>query len=211
MKKKLFPLMLLIIATVVVPSCKKKNNDPAPNPTPQTNGGPAITSSFYFQAKIDGNWITLQDGVNGFASGTMGGNYGTSVNQEEQAALITNYGLGQFACFFILKTFPGTVTGADYESMFSVNSYNYGINKDLPNGIDGAGIAYTDASGIDWRSDYGTANQTGSTFNIVEHIVNTDGYSHKISKATFSCKLYDGNGNSKTVTNGVLRGRSIIY
>src|ERR1035437_2718809 len=117
-KLKLLPLLLIAATTVLIPACKKKSNDPTPTPTPVTTGGPSITSSFYFQAKIDGNWITFQDGVSGYASGT--GSSGGSIPsawQEEQDALIINYSLGQGATLFILKTFPSSPLGADVEAM----------------------------------------------------------------------------------------------
>jgi hypothetical protein len=220
MRKKLFPILLLIAGSTIFNSCKKESEpepDRAPTPAPSggsTTGAPTITSSYYFQAKIDGTWVTYQDGVGGYASGTGGSSYGTTVNQEEQSALMVTYPSFSGAYFFILKTFPGTASGTDYESMFSVRSYTYGIKAETPgypNGVDGAGLGFVDASGVQWRTDYGTHDQTGSTFNITEHVANTDGYSHRISKATFSCKLYDGHGNVKTVTNGIFHGRSVIY
>jgi len=220
MRKKLFPVLLLIATSTIFNSCKKESEpEPATAAAPSGGGGsssgaPSITSTYYFQAKIDGSWVTYQDGVGGFTSGTAGGNYGSTVNQEEQSALMVTYPTYSGAYFFILKTFPGTASAADYESMFSVRSYSYGINADTPgypSGVDGAGIGFIDASGVEWRTDLGTHDQTGSTFSITEHIANTDGYSHRISKATFSCKLYDGNGNVKTLTNGIFRGRSVLY
>lgn len=221
MKTKLLPILLVIATSTIFNSCKKKSEEePAPTPAPATtpttppgSGAPAITSSFYFQAKIDGTWVTYQDGVNSYASGTSGSNYGSTTNQEEQAGLLINYSTFRYGSIFILKTiaYPGA---SDYESMFSVRSYSYGINADQaghPAGVDGAGISFIDSTGVIWRSDYGTANQTGSTFSITEHIANTDGTSHHISKAVFSCKLYDGNGHVKTLTDGKFRGRTLLY
>jgi hypothetical protein len=217
MRHKLIPILLLIATCISFNSCKKESEPeptPTPAPPPAGTGAPSITSSFYFQAKIDGTWVTYQDGIGSYASGTAGGNYGSTVNQEEQIGMLINYVAQTGGAIFVLKQFPGTASGADYESMFAVRSYTYGINADkpgYPSGVDGAGIVFWDASGVEWRTDYGTANQTGSTFNITEHIANTDGYSHRISKATFSCKLYDDNGNVKNLTNGVFRGRTVLY
>jgi hypothetical protein len=217
MKHHLLSILLLAATSTIFNSCKKETEaEPAPATTTTTTtgtGAPSITSSFYFQAKIDGTWVTYQDGINSYASGTSGSNYGSTTNQEEQAGLLINYSTFRFASIFVLKTIANP-TNTDYESMFSVRSYNYGINADHPNhplGVDGAGICFVDNSGVIWRSDYGTANQTGSTFNITEHIANTDGTSHRITKANFSCKLYDDNGNVKTLTNGIFRGRTLLY
>jgi len=71
--------------------------------------------------------------------------------------------------------------------------------------VNGASIDYIDANGKGWGTEWGS--QTGSTFNITELVANTDGTSGKIFKATFGCKLYDENGNSITLTNGVVRGK----
>ena len=213
---KLLLSLLIVGSTLLMPSCKKKN-EPAPAPAPTTpappTGGPTITSSFYFQAKIDGTWVTLQEGgYVGSGAGSAGGTVSTGV-QEEQGVVISDILNSTGASFFILKTFATWPTGPEVESMFSIKSYSYGKTPNATNvdGIDGVGITYTDANGVDWRSDEGVGTQTGSTFSITEHIVNTDGFSHKISKATFSCKLYDSSGNVKTLTNGVLRGRSVSY
>jgi len=75
----------------------------------------------------------------------------------------------------------------------------------------GAKIFYYDNNSVEWSTDLGSANQTGSTFNITEHIANTDGYSQHISKATFNCKLYNSTGASMTLTNGLCRGRTVYY
>jgi hypothetical protein len=218
MKKKLLLIVLLwATSTSLLTSCKK-GKEPEPTPTPTTTntsntGAPTITSSFYFQAKIDGTWITYQEGgYTGSGTGSNGGSVPAGW-QEDQNALIYNFTTGQSASFSILKTFPSTPTTAQIDAMFGIRSYSYGKRSPstAANGIDGCVVTYTDASGTIWSTDYGTGNQTGSTFNIVEHITNTDGNSPKISKATFSCKLYDENGHTKTLTNGIYRGRTIHY
>jgi hypothetical protein len=214
MKKKLLPLLVLIAASTLIHSCKKESEPaPVPEPAPPTGGAPTITSSFYFQAKIDGAWVTYQDGVGQFASGMSSTNYGSTTNQEEQGALLINYSTFRGGSIFMLKTLE-MPSASDYEGMFAVQSYNYGINADTPGhptGIDGAGVGFIDPDGVMWRTDEGTGDQTGSTFKITEYITNPDASSPKICKAVFSCKLYDGNGNIKTLTDGILRGRVLHY
>jgi hypothetical protein len=83
-------------------------------------------------------------------------------------------------------------------------------------GIDGVYVWYQDENLTIWQSDYGSGDQTGSTFNIVETIVlpgasSSSRQNHLISAAEFSCKVYDGNGNSKTITNCILRGPCCEY
>ena len=67
--------------------------------------------------------------------------------------------------------------------------------------------------GVDGASsDVGSAGQTGNTFNITELGENTkDTYSNKIAKMTFSYKLYDEDGNVKTLTGGKMKSRFMHY
>lgn len=198
-------LLLVASCAILMFSCKKKSSDPAPvTPAPVSTGAPSITSALYFQAKIDGAWVTFQDGIGNFSSGVS-----SSGNQiQQQDALFMNYVNGQAASFFIIKTFTSSPSNTDIEGMFGIKSYSFG---NYNSNIDGAGISYYDSSGQYWSTDSGTGIQTGSTFSISEITAGVSGQAHKIVKANFSCKLYDGNGNSKTLTNGVLRGRAVMY
>jgi hypothetical protein len=99
--------------------------------------------------------------------------------------------------------FTGSASAnATFKAFFDVASYPFTIGGD--NGIR---VAWYDEAGQEWSTDAGIADQTGSAFNIAEiKEENTqDGYLVKV-KATFNCKLYNGSGGSKTLTNGVYVG-----
>lgn len=71
---------------------------------------------------------------------------------------------------------------------------------------DGAGVwMYID--GVEWSTSKGVADQTGSTFEITEVTVQPfTGDQYIKVEATFSCKIYDDNGNSMVLTNGTFVG-----
>ncbi|WP_462254495.1 hypothetical protein [Ferruginibacter sp.] len=69
---------------------------------------------------------------------------------------------------------------------------------------EGIVLIWTDSNGKKWQTDLGTGNQSGSSFIITkEDFSFLNGIVNGIYvKATFTCILYDGLGNSKTLTNG---------
>ena len=110
----------------------------------------------------------------------------------------------------ILKHFSTGEPSYDQRlAMFRVGSYNYGkLGENGDPTQDGASISYTDENGVEWHSEGGS--QAGSTFAITEISDNEDGTSEKIMKASFSCKLYDDNGNSIQVINGKISGKILM-
>lgn len=66
----------------------------------------------------------------------------------------------------------------------------------------GIRIYYEAPNGIVWSTDAGTGNQSGSNF-VVTFTEDRTGPDRERIKARFNCKLYDGLGNTKTVTNGL--------
>lgn len=90
--------------------------------------------------------------------------------------------------------------------MIQLGSYGYGVSHVSSSTINGASIDYIDANGNYWLSE--TGSQVGSTFTITELVNSTTGFSGKVFKANFSCKLYDINGiNSIQVSNATIRGK----
>ncbi|KAA9339957.1 hypothetical protein [Adhaeribacter soli] len=185
----------------------------------QTEEEPAITypasrSEFYFSGLIDSKKILIEDGIHGFRSdATSQGTLGNGYYVEEQSLSLTNSGSSKSAGFVLVKTFGSKPTGCNFtEGMFRLGSYTFGHSPDSTNDIplDGVVIYFTDNNGKYWSSDLGTGNQSGSMFRIVEHYPNSDGSSQMISKAQFSCNLYDGLGNVKTLMDGEAKGRTVF-
>ncbi|MGZ8541417.1 MAG: hypothetical protein ACXWV6_12250, partial [Chitinophagaceae bacterium] len=108
----------------------------------------------------------------------------------------------------ILKYFNHYPSPTERLAMINLRNYPFGLSDVSTATINGASIIYADATGKEWSSEPGS--QTGSTFSITELVDNPDNTSDKIFKATFSCKLYDGNGGSIGVNNAVIRGKAFI-
>lgn len=206
MTKQSYAFFAFIMMIFFISSCKKKSTTPT---TTNTGGAPAITSSFYFQAKIDGTWVTYQaDNI------TWGSGIGTNTSGSGGLWHLNEYGFIENALtsnsggIGIVKS--NVTDPSDYPtrySLFTLGAKSYGRYNATPV-VPGAIVSYW-LDGNEWTSDY-TGDQTGSTFSITEFIDNNlDAQSYKIVSATFSCKLYDSNGNVKTLTNGKFRGRII--
>ncbi len=210
MKKHILSLTASLLLLLSISSCKKDSSTTTTTTT-NNNGAPAITSTYYFQAKIDGVWVTYQANdiswVSGYGSASGGG---TTDYYLIERAFVSDFAETNSGGVSILKDNVFDVN--DYPtrySLFTLGSKPYGKEKTLTaNPVEGGLVSYT-LNGVEWSSNLGTSDQTGSTFSITEFVDNTDGASKKIVGATFSCKLYNGLGGVKTVTNGKFRGRII--
>ena len=108
----------------------------------------------------------------------------------------------------ILKYFDHYPSDPERFAMLTIDNYGYGSSDVSTSTVNGASIRYTDGNGKEWDSELGS--QIGSSFSITELVDNPDDTSNKIFKASFSCKLYDGNGGTIQVTNAVIRGKVFI-
>ena len=72
-------------------------------------------------------------------------------------------------------------------------------------------IRYTDIDGKVWSTDFGTADQSNSNFEVIKVAANTlDNSAQFLATAEFSCTLYDEAGNEIEITNGKVLNRSIV-
>lgn len=108
----------------------------------------------------------------------------------------------------ILKFFDHDPDFTEKVNMFHTGDYPYGFGQVSSATINGATVSYIDENGKEWWSELGA--QTGSTFTINELTDNPNPTSLKIFKASFSCKLYDGNGASIQVSDAVIRGKILL-
>lgn len=193
-------------------SCKKEDHEPNTKSSNNSNSD-NITSEYYFKATINDSDVVFQYNVDNFGCANyLGGESCNLGYQQNNGSLMMNYITFQSSGFLILKTFENdySITDSMLESMISVNSYMYGqeAKHDSSCGENGAIVTYTDNNLNTWQSDWGVGNQDGSYFKIVEHgesvIVNSQKFA--ITKAQFSCNLYDSLGNSVKLTNGEVRG-----
>lgn len=214
MKNKLFIAIALIVVAFNFSSCKKNDNTNTNSGGGSSNGAPTLTSNYYFQANIDGTWVTFQSNNSslfaGFgSSSSMIGDTIKGYKESSSIEDINELNGGGIGCIGTNKLY--NLDSIDLFNLFTLGSKQYGLYEggSVTNFTNG-GLVYYIVNGVTWASDKGVATQTGSTFTITEFSDNnTDFYSEKIVAGTFSCKLYDGNGGTKTLTNGKYRGRVI--
>lgn len=104
----------------------------------------------------------------------------------------------------ILKYFNHEPSLDERWAIIKMGSHGYGLTKESPETKNGASIDYADEHGKWWSSEFG--DQTGSTFTVTELVENDEHLYGMIFTAKFSCKLYDEEGNSIEVKNGIIRG-----
>ncbi len=214
MHKMKVSLTMAMAIILIFTGCKKKDEDTTPS-TPST------TADFYFNATIDGVSHSVEDMKDGFTNGMSQESdmlqIGTSTDfnyflyDNSIYMDYDNLDKGYYYFGLINKFYNNSnPLPEDRMAKFTTGSHNYGIFENSQAYTEGAAVTYVDEQGKHWASHYGSADQTGSTFNITEAIDNPDITSYMIIKATFSCTLYDNSGNSKELTNGEARGRMLF-
>lgn len=206
MKKITLIVIALSTSLCCVMSCKKKNEEPAPaTPT----GSTALTINSAYQAKyaldgtnyadINGTDFEMANGadnsINSIGAGPSTFKYSSGIWKES-----TGKGIDIKKGTITLPNGGAPPSDAEFLALFSTGASSYSIN-----GANGIVITFWDGT-TNWGSDLGTGVQTGSLFNILDRqaVTSTD-YTVKVF-ATFNCKLYDGLGNVKTLTNGSFIG-----
>lgn len=202
-------ILLSFILTAFIFGCKKKDTTTAPeDPQSSTTGGTVITASITAASvpqatfALDGvSKSYISNGSTFFGgSGTSGGGSG---------ATIYSSGIDDGNSTTYININKGTLTYTtslpsdnQFRAFYPISSVPFSVNA--ANGVEVSVFI----NGTEWSTSMGTANQTGSTFNIVQAVDNPDitGTLYVKVKATFSCKVYDGLGNSKTITNGLYIG-----
>lgn len=211
--KKMYALVVCAALFSTLLSCSKKENDPSP--------AFSSTKDFYFLATIDGKSVKYEGNTvqtspseyvpgGGFTGGTITNGY---AQMQRSTMNIVPWNKNN-ATVSIIKLFPGQPTLDEQRGMFVVKSFEYGKRETINQAWqEGAAVEITDEAGVLWASYLGAGSQSGSTFKITSVIdnpdVNTNYTFHKIVTYEFACKLYDDKGNTKTLTNGKLRGRAL--
>jgi hypothetical protein len=220
--KRFYSLVACAALVSTLLSCSKKENDPNPELS--------STKDFYFLATVDGKSIkyegnTVPTSISEYGSGGASSGSSVDINQdgvsegyaEIQSSVLTTYPIDKnHSAVSLVKIFPSQPTDSQIEGMFQVKSFEYGkVENGSQQSQEGASVTITDEAGVQWASHLGTGEQSGSTFKITSVIDNPDPNSklllHKIVTYEFNCKLYDGKGNTKTLTNGKMRSRAVLY
>lgn len=210
---------LAVICALFAFSCKDDDGPDNPN---------EIVSDYYFQAVIDGDTFTYQEGISNYGQivgdfwggRILGGNYQyapfTCVASAEAVANPGPSTLASSGAVAIMSvTTDSRDTYAEYSVLPTTGPKDIGLlaRTTLDSAAAGGYVSWFDANGTEWNTNGGVQNNASF---VVTDLVNFEDNSrspatHKIIAAEFSCTLYDGNGNSKTLTGGRVRGRLIVW
>jgi len=208
-------LLLSTLMVFAISSCKKKKDDPAPTPvnnTPTTPAAPSISSAPLVQFEINSTAYSYAESSNientmgtGGSTGTISTkDFSSGFDQISPAKAIIDFEKGT-----ITYSGGGDVDTTVFKNYFAPGSYSFSpvTTPTLSTPISGIVIQWWDSSNVMWSTEIGTGDQTGSNFTIVASKQEWP-FSDQLMKvyATFNCKLYDGNGNTKTLTNGKFVG-----
>jgi hypothetical protein len=197
-------LIPCLLCTLIYFSCAKQGvTSSHAGSNSDTTGNPASDSTYYYSFTLDSISYTQSFDVNGYSIGTFAGNQGNT------GSVILAPGEGIFSGPSILDTtsfdevignIPSGVTLQAFYDSLRPRALQY--TKGDSGGVI---IAWDDPHNVLWKSNMGTADQTGSNF-----IITSTSYSNSDSviinvSASFNCNLYDNAGDMKTITNGHTR------
>jgi len=199
---------LAFCSVLIFASCSKNDDDDS-SPTGNNNTGGStsaltIDSHWQVKAKLDGADYSKVDGNGAYGVFSDGG---TTASDPDSS--ISNYGStltdanATIIYFEVVRNGQHYLGGTILENADFLAYFQPGIYPFTSEDINGVAIHYTDASGEMWGTDMGSADQTGSEFKIIqvrEETVVPD-YDIKVL-SHFHCKLYNANGQSKTLTDG---------
>lgn len=198
-------LFLLFTASIVISSCKKEDPAPTtePDPTPTST---TASSAPQFTGSLDGSNVNQTDM---YVSYNTSGNVGSGSGNP--STLIYGFSLLDDSFESVLFVQKGTLllpngfypSNTEFDSFFPLGISNFDATL-----LNGVAITYTDSSGNLWSTAYGTANQTGSTFEVVDRVSTSYVGDHVMKvKIVTTCKLYNGSGGMIQLNNAVVIGR----
>jgi len=207
---KTYYYFLIAAFVLVAGGCSKNDDDDASGGTNGTGTSTInIDSQWQYFAKINGTSFSKVIGA------TVGGAYSTS----SQTAIPPDssnaaYGSVLMDASLTNEYFDVTRNGhhflgssaenSEFLDFFSAGNYSYTTEE-----VNGVSISWRDeTTGTIWTTYNGSSDQTGSEFVIEQVKVLSTQFEYTIKVlAHFNCKLYDGSGNSKTVTEGKFVGQ----
>lgn len=210
-------LLLCFLSSLMVLSCKDKE---VINPN-------VITEDYYFQAVLDGDTVTYQEGVNEYTN-IVGDFYGAQAsnglyycpftciaNNAAATNPIPSLLAKSGAVGIVAASGSQANTLASYSSLVATGNYQVGrLPRDSSQtGVAGFFLSIFDKDGVEWNTNNGPLG-TG-TLTISEYTTYVDNTripaSQKIVTAAFNCTVYNSAGQSKNVTGGKVRGRIILW
>lgn len=218
------PLTLLLSGTLFTVGC---SDSPTDSDNDGDNKPQTITAEHYIQAKIDGTYKTVQT-ENGTTSAVGMGQsaHEGDIDEGYLVAHTTFFAKTSISAggpvidttntFFI--TFVGIFdenpfSDEDYDPLIRQGAMSFGSEASEKPGVE---IRWIDGNGKGWSTSYGSGDQNGSSFQVtskqtIEYPQPWLGpYVLYNVKGTFSCTLYDGTGNSISVTDGKFAIQSVL-
>jgi hypothetical protein len=210
-------LTLGLLCTLLVLSCKDK----------ETLNPNIITEDYYFQAVLDGDTVTYQEGINEYTN-IIGDFYGnqaanglyycpfTCVANNAAATNPVPAQLAKSGAVGIVAASPAVAnTLAAYSALISTGNYGVGrLPRDTSQtGVAGFFVSVFDKDGVEWNTNngpLGTGSLTVSEYNTFVDNTRIPA-TQKIITAAFSCTVYNATGQSKALTGGKTRGRIILW
>ncbi len=210
---------LILVALVMLASCKKHKDDPAPTTTTTTTQ----LTKYYFQGTYDNKSYTMQTSLtaNGYNNGVesstssgyddqTSGNYTYDLwSGTEWAKLVqqgTQINTQDALVMELHKKFHYTEmdepSDDEINAMFAVGTYTNFATLSTQNSYEtteGWDVQLTSDT-TTWTTYNGSADQTGSYMKIEsQKIENINGQKTLTLKGSVQCKLYDSQGNVKTL------------
>lgn len=213
------PFIALVLAFTGLTFTACKDKDPV-NPN-------EITEDYYFQAVLDGDTVTYQEGIDDYYNivGDFAGLDAangwcytpfTCIAKNAAATNPTPANLAKSGAVGIVGITSSQVNSQSaYESLVSTGTLQIGrVARDSgATAVSGAFISLMDENGVEWNTDNGPLG-TGSLV-ITEYAAVADNdrlpATHRIVSATFTCTVYNAAGLSKSLTGGKVRGRMILW
>ena len=202
-------IVIAISIAILFAGCKKKKEDEITPGTPNNNPNPTVTVNSPAQVsfKLDGTAISYIEGST--YQQTVGSSFSSATppdsSESSWSCGFEDVSMGN-PIFELEKgylNFLGNMPDSDvYYNFFNPGNYNYVMDPDMQMGVR---LAYY--IGADkWSTYDGTANQTGSVFKIIDRkkFWSLGGNTGATVLINFNCILHDNNGNTKTVTDGVM-------
>jgi hypothetical protein len=200
-------LFVILAIVLVFTSCKKSNSS---STNSNSNNNSTTGYTYYYQATIDGTVYkqTVTNTNNYIAGSSLDGGgpsaaFTADIGPDADSIPLNETAFGITKGVYLDYT---DVTDSSFKAFFNPGVYPFAASF----GASGITIGWTDKAGVDWESNNTPGTQTSSNFTIT-NVVNTAGTVYNGTyyitvTATFNCILYDGNGNSRTVTNGTFVG-----
>lgn len=203
-------ITMTLLVLLLVFSCKKEEPEEEIEPFSLS---PTVTvyDPEIFTCKVDGKHVEFNDHDGALVNPTTWDL--EEIDAEKtivaEGALIfstSDDAMGGF-CLGTLTHYDGVSTKTDYDELFSKGGKNF---TEL--GGEGVVMFYTTEDSTVYRSDWGSANQSGSTFEITA-VKDSRWLGWPALKvlAEFNCKVYNEEGDQLDLTEGILLLEVITY